>query len=342
MPFSALVDAMDDHLESCRAELADRLGAAQRRLLGTVFPALDGGADEIEERADHSGIVRLRLYRALRQLVDELAGPDGLALILDDVHWADPGSAEFLDHLVRHPPRGRVLVAVAYRPAQAPPRIAALVPTPPAATRSRSPRSAPTRWPSSSVPTSTGPAAGRCTRPAAATRSTWRRWPGCTGWTGAELPESVRAVLQVELGDLPPDSLRSAHAAAVGRGRVRAGADGGGRRAAGGGLAGRAGRPRGPRHPAARDVRPVPVPAPARAPGRLRVRRGRLAARRARPAGRPPGRRGRAGDRPGPPRRAVLRRSATSGPSPRWWPPRASSPPTRRRPARTGCARRSR
>lgn len=48
-------------------------------------------------------------------------------LILDDLHWADDATIELLDHLVRHPPRGRVLVAVAYRPAQASPRLAALV-----------------------------------------------------------------------------------------------------------------------------------------------------------------------------------------------------------------------
>src|SRR4051794_20609608 len=42
MPFSALVDALDDHLE---ARLADGVGAPQRRLLATVFPALTAGAD---------------------------------------------------------------------------------------------------------------------------------------------------------------------------------------------------------------------------------------------------------------------------------------------------------
>ena len=62
---------------------------------------------------------RLRVYRAIRRLLEDLAAPDGLVLILDDVHWADSASVELLDHLVRHPPRGRVLIAIAYRPAQA-------------------------------------------------------------------------------------------------------------------------------------------------------------------------------------------------------------------------------
>ena len=63
----------------------------------------------------------------MRRLLEDLAEPQGLVLILDDVHWADNASVELLDHLVRHPPRGRVLIAIAYRPAQASPRVAALL-----------------------------------------------------------------------------------------------------------------------------------------------------------------------------------------------------------------------
>jgi DNA-binding NarL/FixJ family response regulator len=214
MPFSALIDALDDHLESCRAQIADRFGAAQRRLLATVFPALAaGGAGDVEELADRSGIVRFRLYQTLRQLVDELAGPAGLALILDDVHWTDPGCAEFLDHLVRHPPRGRVLVAVAYRPTQAPPRVAALV-----AAGGHQITVAPLS--PAEVAEFLGPGVNR-----ARGRALYDASGGNPFYLealarmyrldGAELPASVRAILQVELGDLPPASLRSAHAAAV-------------------------------------------------------------------------------------------------------------------------------
>src|SRR5262249_53428269 len=78
--------------------------------------------------ADLTGLARYRLYRTVRQLLDELSAPaQGLVLVLDDVHWADDNSIELLDHLVRHPPRGRVLIAVAFRPAQASPRLAGLV-----------------------------------------------------------------------------------------------------------------------------------------------------------------------------------------------------------------------
>ncbi|GAA5077670.1 hypothetical protein GCM10023259_082260 [Thermocatellispora tengchongensis] len=129
LPLSPLIDALDDHLDESGAELAGRVPPATMRLLAAAFPSLaarvpaeGAGAGT----ADATGLVRYRLYRAVRLLLEELAAPSGLALILDDVHWADDTSIELLDHLVRHPPRGRVLLAVAYRPAQAGPRLAGI------------------------------------------------------------------------------------------------------------------------------------------------------------------------------------------------------------------------
>jgi DNA-binding CsgD family transcriptional regulator len=128
MPFGVVVDALDDHLDTCAPDLPDALGPEAIRLLGTVFPALSATlSDEPDPDADLSGLARYRLYRTIRQLLDEVARPSGLVLILDDVHWADDTSAELLDHLVRHPPRGPVLIAIAYRPAQVSPRLVTLV-----------------------------------------------------------------------------------------------------------------------------------------------------------------------------------------------------------------------
>jgi len=212
MPFSVLVDALDDHLES-RSDVVARLGQAQQRLLATIFPALEDARGP-DESPDRSGMARLRLYRALRQLLDELAGPAGLALILDDVHWADPGTAEFLDHLVRHPPRGKVLVTVAYRPAQAPPRVAALV----HAVGGQQVLVGPLG--PDEVAEFLGPAVTR-----ARGRALYEASGGNPFYLEAlarmerldlpQLPVSVRAILQLELENLPLGSLRVAQAAAT-------------------------------------------------------------------------------------------------------------------------------
>ncbi|TDD24736.1 AAA family ATPase [Nonomuraea diastatica] len=93
-------------------------------LLASVFPALAG---EPADDTQLSPFTRNRFYRAVRGVLEELAAPGGLALVLDDVHWADEASAELLGYLVRHPPGGGVLMALAYRPAQAPSHLAKLV-----------------------------------------------------------------------------------------------------------------------------------------------------------------------------------------------------------------------
>jgi DNA-binding NarL/FixJ family response regulator len=220
MPFGAFVDALDDRLEILAAELPERLGAPAVQALATVFPSLAAAGD-----GERPGMSRYELYRAVRRLLEELADSAGLVLILDDLHWADESSVELLDHLVRHAPRGRVLIAVAYRPAQASPRLAALVET---ATRIQvDPLN------EAEVATLLGPAFSR-SRCAALYKASGgnpfylealiRMGPGEAPLSAGddladlELPPAVRAALRMELSGLSPNALLIAQAAAVAAG----------------------------------------------------------------------------------------------------------------------------
>ncbi|QFG20477.1 LuxR family transcriptional regulator [Actinomadura sp. WMMB 499] len=229
MPFGAVVDALDDRLEDGVPELSE----AQLRLLGTVFPALSGPAAEpLPAGGDPvSRVARYQLHRTVRHLLEQLAAPSGLVLILDDLHWADDATVELLDHLVRHPPRARVLVAAAYRPAQASPRLAALV-------DAAGPQG--TRMPvdpltQGEVEEFLGPrvSTARCEAlykasggnpfylealarmghddAAAVDGTDWRE--GVADLT--EVPAAVRTALRVELSALPPEALLLARGAAV-------------------------------------------------------------------------------------------------------------------------------
>ncbi|MGY4743845.1 BTAD domain-containing putative transcriptional regulator [Streptomyces sp. ATMOS53] len=121
-PYGAFVDALDDHLASAapRENPVDALPKAAVRQLAAVFPALWG--DRVA-----AGPVRAErywLHRAVRSLLEAVgAGGQGLVLSLDDLHWADDATAELIDHLIRHPPKSRVLFALAHRPRQTPPRL---------------------------------------------------------------------------------------------------------------------------------------------------------------------------------------------------------------------------
>ncbi|WP_204056074.1 ATP-binding protein [Microbispora corallina] len=227
MPFSALVDALDDHLDAQGPDVAEALGPAQTVLLASVFPALatglaaglaagDDAGLALALDDDRSGLARYRLYRALRHLVDAVAGTSGLVLVLDDVHWADDSTLEFLDHIVRHPPAGPVLMAVAYRPAQAAPRLATLA-------RAAGPRGQETAVGPLSlteVEQFLGPGVsrgrGRALYEASGGNPFYLEALARMADTEvASLPPTVRAAIQVELARLSADALRVAQAAAV-------------------------------------------------------------------------------------------------------------------------------
>ncbi|WP_169950134.1 LuxR family transcriptional regulator [Microbispora sp. H11081] len=220
LPFSALVDALDDHLDANRDEVTRAVGTGQAALLSGVFPGLASGGgpagDEPSLADDRSGLARYRLYRALRHLMGALAGDSGVLLVLDDVHWADDGTMEFLDHVVRHPPAGPVLMAVAYRPAQAAPRVARLAPA--AGPRGHEVVVGPLS--AAEVRQFLGPGVSRGRGTALYEASGGNPFylealARMGGTDVAELPPTMRAALQVELGDLSPGALLVAQAAAV-------------------------------------------------------------------------------------------------------------------------------
>ncbi|GAB2804735.1 hypothetical protein GCM10027176_07030 [Actinoallomurus bryophytorum] len=217
MPFGAVVDALDDHLETFAAELPGRLGEQAGSLLSAVFPALSANRFDASVPVD-TGMGRYGAYRAIRRLLEEVIPKEGLVLILDDLHWADEASVELLDHLVRHPPHGQVLVVVAYRPAQASPRLAALM--------EAAPRISVGPFDETEVEEFLGPGVNRARRKALFEASGGNPFylealarMGSEPIAGSggpdELPPAIRAALRVELSGLPADARLVAQAAAV-------------------------------------------------------------------------------------------------------------------------------
>ncbi|WP_328346908.1 AAA family ATPase [Micromonospora sp. NBC_00421] len=85
-------------------------------------PRLSAGRAEPDDALVPRGAgpvdVRLfRTYQLARRLL-ALAARDGLALVLDDLHWADASSTGLVTHLLRYPVPAPLLLILVYRPRQ--------------------------------------------------------------------------------------------------------------------------------------------------------------------------------------------------------------------------------
>jgi hypothetical protein len=123
LPFGVFVDALDAHVESHDLDVRQELLPD----LAGVLPSLrrDGA-----ESADGLADARHRAHRALRVLLDAIAAPAPLVLVLDDLHWSDAASSEVLAALLRRPTSGRVLLALGYRSGMAPAKLSAALAAP--------------------------------------------------------------------------------------------------------------------------------------------------------------------------------------------------------------------
>lgn len=125
LSFGVFADALDDLFAAYGDDLAQSIPAYHTWWMAGIFPALASGATRAALPRSPSEMHHA--FRAIRTALDHLGEVNRLLLVIDDVQWADQASVELLNHLVRHPPAADVLLAVAYRPRQAPGEFQALL-----------------------------------------------------------------------------------------------------------------------------------------------------------------------------------------------------------------------
>ena len=122
LPFGVWEDALAEHAEFLGVDRLERLVGDQLPELAAVLPAVGRVPAGLQDE-------RYRTHRAVRALLEALAQRQPIVLVLDDLHWADDASLELVAHLLRRPPRGRVALALAFRPAPMRPLLATALAT---------------------------------------------------------------------------------------------------------------------------------------------------------------------------------------------------------------------
>jgi DNA-binding CsgD family transcriptional regulator len=117
LPYAPLVGALRPLVRAGDPALLE-LPDAARVELAALLPDLGNGtvAGPPQTESDRRSQSQARLFEALLAALDRLGRDAPVVLIVEDVHWADRSTRDFLSFLGRNLAEERVLVALSYRP----------------------------------------------------------------------------------------------------------------------------------------------------------------------------------------------------------------------------------
>jgi class 3 adenylate cyclase/tetratricopeptide (TPR) repeat protein len=115
-PFGPFAEGLGEYVRTAPPEgLRADLGLYAAPLTRLVPQLRDRLPDVLEPVTLEPYEERVRLLDAVAQSLLALAARVPTVLVLDDLHWADPGTVTLLRHVARFAPRARLLVLGAYR-----------------------------------------------------------------------------------------------------------------------------------------------------------------------------------------------------------------------------------
>src|SRR5215218_2699511 len=114
IPYAPLVDALRPiarELAECGSDLADGLPPASRAALAELMPEFRSP----DAAGDGDGGHQARVFEALLALIERLGRAQPVVLVLEDLHWADQSTRDFLTFLVRSARTEPLSLVVTYR-----------------------------------------------------------------------------------------------------------------------------------------------------------------------------------------------------------------------------------
>jgi DNA-binding CsgD family transcriptional regulator len=116
LPYAPLLGALRPLVRERHASLTS-LTAGSRAQLAALLPSLDDGGTPGGTRTvvGGDGVGQLRLFEALLELLDCLSDTQPVALILEDLHWADRSTRTFVTFLARSLRQERLMILLTFR-----------------------------------------------------------------------------------------------------------------------------------------------------------------------------------------------------------------------------------
>jgi DNA-binding SARP family transcriptional activator len=116
LPYSPCHDALLDYVQAVpRAVLKASIGDLLPEIARIVPELREYRTDAPETRYSDRADERLRLYAAVAQVFERIAGRHGVVILLDDLQWADRATVHLLHFLVRQPHLNHTVFVGAYR-----------------------------------------------------------------------------------------------------------------------------------------------------------------------------------------------------------------------------------
>src|SRR5215210_1222155 len=115
IPYAPLVDALRPiarELAGCGSEIAEDLPSPTRAALAELIPEFAGAEPQAARAGDGH---QAHVFEALLALIERLGRVQPVVLVLEDLHWADQSTRDFLTFLVRSARTEPLSLVVTYR-----------------------------------------------------------------------------------------------------------------------------------------------------------------------------------------------------------------------------------
>ena len=116
MPYQPVIELVTQALDHCASSTLGRLPPISLAEIASLVPTVAERVPNLPVLSTQLPEARqARLFRAIEQLFDTLAGSGPLVIVVDDIHWLDDASLQFMHTIAHHIARRRVLLILAYR-----------------------------------------------------------------------------------------------------------------------------------------------------------------------------------------------------------------------------------